>query len=409
MMTTHPEIIEITQYVAFYYIRINIELFYGIDRIFQFPEGLIFVCISFIGAIMNEEQYFNRVVDINKKYESQIAEIRKKSNNTILSDLCKKIKMKKHIPTQIKEYQGHLYRLFALDWSYDSKYIVSCSQDGRIIVWNTHTTDKKLLIQPHLSGYMSILAVTFSPTYDFVAFGGTDNAVSIYKCTDDDGQKLMVNDDKIVELQRHDGFISCIRFTNSDSELLSCGGNGNCLLWDVEKQDTKNEFINHYDDVTQIDINKDNPNLFVSSSIDGTVRIWDIRDKNKQIGMFNGHKSDVNTVKWFVDGYGFVSGGDDGCVRFFDLKAYKEMNVYFDKDNISSYSPSFITSVAISLSGSYIYAAHENGSVLMWSTLNSNKCLHKIKHSSRVSSIAISPNGYALATASWDSNLRLFA
>ena len=127
--------------------------------------------------------------------------------------------------------------------------------------------------------------------------------------------------------------------------------------------------------------------------------------------MFNGHESDVNTVVWFVDGYGCVSGSDDGSVRFFDLKAYKEMNVYFDKDNISLHGPhpAGVISVAMSPSGSYIYAAHDNGSILIWSTLNNNKCVHKIEQSSRVSAIAVSPNGYALAAASWDFNLRLFA
>ena len=219
MGTTNPAIIEITQYVTFYYIRNNMESLYGTDRTFQFPEGLTFLCSSYIGAIMNEEQYLNRMLGINEIYKSQIAEIREKSNDTILSEVCKELEIKQYIPTQIKEYQGHFGKLYALDWSDDSKYIVTCSQDGKLIVWDAYSTNKKLSIQPHCSAW--ILAVTFSPKYDLVAFGGLDDVVTIYKCTDDDGQKLTVNDEKIVDLQKHEGYISCIRFVNSDNEVLS--------------------------------------------------------------------------------------------------------------------------------------------------------------------------------------------
>ena len=406
----NPFIVQLTQYVTFHYIRANMESLYGIDRIFQFPQGLIYLCSSFIGSIMNETQYLNYLEDRNKAYKSQIAETRKEFNknsfDTILSEILTGSKIIKHIPVEIKKYEGHFGKLYALDWTCDSKYIVTCSQDGKLILWDAFTTNKRMEI---VCNSAWIHAVTFSPKYDFIAWGGLDNTVTISKCTDNDGHKLM-SDNRIGTFEKHEGYVSCIRFVNSDNEVLSSSGDSTCILWDVEKGDIKDRFTHHTGDVMWVDVNKHNPNLFISSSVDCTVRIWDIRDRDKQVGMFDGHKSDINNVRWFPDGNGFVSGSDDGTVRYFDIKAYRQMNVYCDQNNGSLHSPdqSGVTSIAVSLSGSYIYSAYDNGMVYMWSTLKSDECLHKIPHASRVSAIAISPNGYALATASWDFNLRLF-
>ena len=54
------------------------------------------------------------------------------------------------------------------------------------------------------------------------------------------------------------------------------------------------------------------------------------------------------------------------------------------------------------------FIAYDNGNVYMWSTLNGTK-IHDLPHDSRVSSLGVSNDGYALATGCWDFNLRTFA
>lgn len=38
--------------------------------------------------------------------------------------------------------RGHLAKIYAMHWGCDSRNLVSASQDGKLIVWDSHTTNK---------------------------------------------------------------------------------------------------------------------------------------------------------------------------------------------------------------------------------------------------------------------------
>ena len=38
--------------------------------------------------------------------------------------------------------RGHLAKIYAMNWGTDSRYLVSASQDGKLIVWDAYTTNK---------------------------------------------------------------------------------------------------------------------------------------------------------------------------------------------------------------------------------------------------------------------------
>ena len=46
--------------------------------------------------------------------------------------------------------------------------------------------------------------------------------------------------------------------------------------------------------------------------------VWDIRS-GQYVQIFDGHESDVNTVKFHPSGDAFATGSDDSTVRFFRL------------------------------------------------------------------------------------------
>lgn len=41
--------------------------------------------------------------------------------------------------------RGHLAKIYAMHWGSDSRNLVSASQDGKLIVWDSHTTNKVIL------------------------------------------------------------------------------------------------------------------------------------------------------------------------------------------------------------------------------------------------------------------------
>ena len=74
--------------------------------------------------------------------------------------------------------RGHLSKIFSCNWARDSKHVVSASQDGKLIVWDAHSTHKVHAI-PMKSAW--VMSCCFSQkSARFVASGGLDNMCTVY-------------------------------------------------------------------------------------------------------------------------------------------------------------------------------------------------------------------------------------
>jgi guanine nucleotide-binding protein G(I)/G(S)/G(T) subunit beta-1 len=333
----------------------------------------------------------------------------------------------KYQPIQRRVYMGHFGKIYALHWGHESKYIVTASQDGKLIIWDAFTANKKLALTLPSAWVMTC---AFSPDNSMIASGGLDNIVTIHKVSEGTNKSNNTNNNnnnndksnqggaqsndftsKTVyrELEQHDGYVSCARFVDNNT-VISSSGDGSILLWDVESKTSTKSFMEHTGDVMFVSLNKENSSLFCSGSVDATVKIWDIRTSEKYVGNFAYHQADVNTVNWYADMKAVLSGSDDGSVRLLDMRSFRQLNEYINVDNQSLHSadPSGVTSVDCSLTGRFFFSSFDNGSVYLWDTLHGTWA-HDLKHENRVSAVAVSPNGYGLATACWDFNMRLFA
>lgn len=338
--------------------------------------------------------------------KQQIKTIRNSSGPSVLQD-CNQGGDEdefKVMPIERKMCTGHFGKIYALHWGTDSNYLVTASQDGKLIIWNAHSGNKQLAVTLSSSWVMTCC---FSPNYTFVASGGLDNTVTIFRVAGTEGAKFQQKD-RYGELEKHDGYLSCARFLN-EQEILSASGDGTIILWDAESRQPKNIFVDHAGDVMFVSLNNQEKNLFVSGSVDATARVWDLRS-DSSVGVFPGHEADVNTVCWYADGYSIVSGSDDGTVRLFDMRSWRQLSVYLNKHNRSLHcpDPAGVTAVDVSQSGSCIFSAYDNGHVYCWNTLTA-ECDKNLPHDTRVSSLGVSPDGYALATGCWDFHLRIFA
>ena len=119
-----------------------------------------------------------------------------------LSTLCQTDQVTQYKPRLRKQIQGHFGKIYVLDWSSDSKDIVSASQDGKLLIWNVATTNKRLSI-PLRSSW--VMTTSFSPDNSLVASGGLDNLVSIFKL-DDNGTDWS-SKQLYRELQQHEGYL----------------------------------------------------------------------------------------------------------------------------------------------------------------------------------------------------------
>lgn len=206
------------------------------------------------------------------------------------------------------------------------------------------------------------------------------------------------------ELEIHEGYVSCARFSDN-THVMSASGDGTCTMNDIPNARTLTRWVDHTGDVMSIALNPTNGQIFASGSIDATVKIWDTRQE-KAIASFHGHESDVNSVAWVKDGHSILSGSDDSSVRLFDDRSYRQLMQYEKKDEEQGVAG--ITSVDVNRTGKRIFSALDNGHVFIYDTLSGNRVLD-IEHPQRVSCLGVAPNGQALATGCWDFNLRIYA
>jgi len=293
-----------------------------------------------------------------------------------------------------KSLVGHFGKIYAMHWAQDSKHLASASQDGKLMIWDGHTTNKRHMINLRSSWVMTC---AYSPSGKLVACGGLDNLCSIYGL---DFSTAETHDRPNAELSRHDGYLSCCRFLD-DGHILTASGDGTIIHWDIENNTPIKIYGNHEADVMSISLNPFEESLFISGSCDQTAKSWDLREPS-ETHTFIGHSSDINSVQWFPAGNSFGSGSDDATIRLFDLRYYGQLAMYND-DNMCG-----VTYIDFSKTGKYLFAGYDDVPYAKaWSVLTGAK-ISDLATQARVSCLGVPKSGYCACTGSWDNNLQIW-
>ncbi|KAH9399024.1 guanine nucleotide binding protein (G protein), beta 5, partial [Tyrophagus putrescentiae] len=271
-----------------------------------------------------------------------------------------------------RHLKGHTGKVLSCCWSNDNRHLVSSSQDGKVIVWDAFTSAKEHTITTPTTW---VMAAAYAPSGNLIACGGMDNKVTVYP--------LSCNDEEIVQKKKcvgtHTSYMSCCQFPGSDQQ----------------------GFHGHTGDVMSIDLSpSEMSNTFVSAGCDRQALIWDLRS-GQCVQSFEGHEADINCVKFYPSGDAIVTGSDDATCRLFDLRADREVACYAKKSIIFG-----VNSVDFSVSGRLLFAGYNDYTINVWDTLKCVRLCVLYGHENRLTAVRVSPDGTALATASWDFTLR---
>eukprot|EP01038_Epipyxis_sp_PR26KG_P008079 gene8079-10943_t len=320
--------------------------------------------------------------------------------------------------------QGHFGKVYDLNWSGDSIHIVSASQDGKLIVWNSRMSTKTAYI-PLKSCW--VMSCAFEQTENrLIASGGLDNICSIYEL----GQEFISKPKR--ELSGHQGYISGCRFTSS-STVLTCSGDSAIYLWNIDRSNPICRYQSHQADVISMAVSPINSNIFITGSCDATCKLWDARLPNS-IFTFSCHESDVNSVNFFPDGNAIGTGSDDTFCKIIDIRCLDEVASLGVPNLMSG-----VQSVSFSRSGRLMFAGYHDYSIRVWDISDNCGDSSSIKqnskgsssptagllsdnnnkrvrpsfqlngHTNRISCLAVNNEGDCLMSGSWDTLIKAWA
>lgn len=327
-----------------------------------------------------------------RQLKDTINEERQKVNDGGLQNISSKAsKVKKRQMKSRKTLKGHTGKVVSLHWAGDSQHLVSGAQDGKLLIWNSYTSNKMNVVPLKSSWLMSC---TFAPSGNYVASGGLDNMCTVHKLDTQDGMA------KVARIfNDYNSFLACCGFLD-DTRILTGSGEA-CSSWDVETGMKLNSYEGHHNGVLAMSFSEEK-NILATCSSDKSAKTWDLRT-GECCHTFEGHLGDVNGVTIFPSAQAIATTSDDSSCRLFDIRSDQEVIMYYN-ESITATG----TSVAISKSGRLLIAGYDDYNSLIWDVVTGEKNGGLPGHESRISCLNITDCGNAIASGSWDASLRVW-
>ena len=215
-------------------------------------------------------------------------------------------------------------------------------------------------------------------------------------------------------LNGHSGKVSAVAFSPDGKYIISASWDNTLRLWDREGNSIGKPFTGdrhrigdryRIGDRHNINAVKFSPNskYIVSASMDGTVRLWNL--KGQQIGKpFKGHESSVNSVTFYPTGKYIISYGSDNILRWWNLEGQQIVKAIPLKGLKSG-----ATTTAFSPNGRYIISKINEDDLQLWDTTNGQPIGKPFKgHEHRILSVAFSPDNQYIVSGSADNTVRLW-
>jgi WD40 repeat protein len=333
--------------------------------------------------------------------------------------------------------KGHTAEVMAVALSADGRRAVSGSHDKTVLVWDLERDQPPRVLKGHVK---SIYAVALSADGTRAISGSEDATLRLWDLEHHQPPRV---------LKGHTSGIKTVALTSNGERAVSGAEDNTLRVWDLENDQPPRVLKVHTAGVVAVALSADGTRA-VSGARDNTLRVWDLGDNQLPL-IPEGHTADVMAVALSADGKRAISGSYDSTLRVWDLESDQAPRLYENdagpvnsvaltpdgkravfgssyKNNLGIWElqgnqlPRVlecdggpVESLAMTATGrTVVFSSSHDNKVRSWD-LESNQAARVLEgqegfegHRSRVSTVALTPQGKRALSGSNDQTLRLW-
>jgi len=187
-----------------------------------------------------------------------------------------------------------------------TKWLLSCSADGTIRLWNLDIWQQIVVYKGHVG---PVWSVSWGPYGHYFVSGGGDKTARIWTTDTVRPKRLLAG---------HDEDVDQVAWHPNSSYVFTASSDKTVRMWALSNGNPVRMFTGHTTMITALSCSR-NGKLLASADDAGNIIIWDL-GPGRLLKRMRGHgKGGIWSLAWSVESSVLVSAGADNTVRVWDV------------------------------------------------------------------------------------------
>jgi eukaryotic-like serine/threonine-protein kinase len=295
--------------------------------------------------------------------------------------------MWRRLNEQRETLEGHTGDIYCVRYSPMGGKLATASADGTVRIWDSNNGRCFRVLEGHTG---EVNCVAFSPDDGSLASTSDDGTVRIWNVADGSTRRI---------LPRREGAVWGVDYSPDGTMLAVCGADKRTLVWDVRTWELVTTLAEHTESVGAVKFSHDG--RYLATACDGFwVLVWDIATWTPIHRLH--HPGAVTSLSFDPQDRRLIAGVRSGSQsNIWDLESGKLLTV-------GSKHHEIVHDVAFHPQENSFGVVTKDGVVELHDADSGNLMRSFHGHAVRVWSLAFSPNGKRLATASADRTVKIW-
>ena len=269
----------------------------------------------------------------------------------------------------------------SVSFSPDGSLLASASTTGMVSVWRVRDGSLAGVFQGHTS---AVNGISFSPDGSILASGSWDGTVRLWRVADGSESKVLTLESGVAS----------VAFSPDGNTLTAGLYDGTVRFWRMPDGAPTRTIAGHTDAVISVAFSPDGK-MLATGSLDSTVQFWSAADGSGMAAL-GGFLTDVQTLVFSPDDSILAAGLGNGDINLLRPTVGTGPENRFGRPGADIYSRTMEGDLLESRATEFFYPVD----------VSTAGILHG--HEGRINSIAFSPDGEFLASASSDCSVRVW-